>query len=504
MNALLCIVPLKRDALSTVTNSHYHCACPVTYDAPLQTRQTPTRVVLPSAFANGNTDDHCSCPSAPTAPPNRPGGTCLQAVTALQTALPNGYHTLHCPETGGTAVLNQAALDFWQTFRSPQTPQKAAAQLALSAHEAHTACEQLWQAGLLRTAGQDAVCYGSEHGLVAWLHLTEQCTLACTYCYAPRHAHNMEERTGLDAIERLFAIARQHGYSEIWLKYAGGEPLLRFDLLRTMQTRALQLAEAHGILLHSTVLTNGTALTPPIAAALRTLNVGLGLSLDGLDEAQETQRPLPGGSSTRAALRSLEIARAQGLHPHLNITVTAQSVPGLAALLRFALEQGLTFHLNFYRPTADPHPELDLNQHAPQVLDGLHAALAVIEQALPPWSLLNGLLDLANFTVPHAQACGRGRNYLVIGPQGEVSNCQMHMQEPVSTIWATDPLAELRNTESPTDLRPECAACPWRYACAGGCPHLAGAHCALYKALFPELLRLEGLRLLQYAAPTIQ
>jgi uncharacterized protein len=75
----------------------------------------------------------------------------------------------------------------------------------------------------------------------------------------------------------------------------------------------------------------------------------------------------------------------------------------------------------------------------------------------------------------------------------------MHMQEPISNIWAEDPLAKLRSVSNPAALRPECEACPWRYACAGGCPHLNGAHCTLYKALFPELLRLEGLRLLQYS-----
>lgn len=497
MKSHLYIVSLNQGASLTVSGDD--CACPVAYSRQQHTQQATVQTVLPTALTNSSTDDHCACPSAPSALLNRPNGAWLQTVPALDTALPGSYRTLHCPETGGTAVLNKAALQFWQAFRTPQTPEQAAAQLALSQGEAHNACMQLWQAGLLRPA-EATVCYASERGLLAWLHLTDDCTLACTYCYAPRHARQMDERTGLTAIERLFNTAQRYAYPEVWLKYAGGEPLLRFDLLRTMQTHARQLAATHGIRLHSTVLTNGTALTPAMAASLRALDVGVGLSLDGLDEAQEAQRPLhSGASSIRAALRALEIARAEGLHPHLNITVTAQSAPGLANLLRFALEQGLTFHLNFYRPATEPHPELDLNQHPDEVLDGLRAALAVIEQNLPPWSLLNGLLDLANFTAPHARPCGSGHNYLVIGPQGQISRCQMQMQETVSNISAADPLAELRSLSTPAALRPECEACPWRYACAGGCPHLAGAHCTLYKALFPELLRLEGLRVLQYS-----
>ncbi len=48
---------------------------------------------------------------------------------------------------------------------------------------------------------------------------------------------------------------------------------------------------------------------------------------------------------------------------------------------------------------------------------------------------------------------------------------------------------------------------PVRYICAGGCPLLAQRHqgtpaapspyCAVYRAVLPDLLRLEGLRMMQ-------
>jgi uncharacterized protein len=53
-----------------------------------------------------------------------------------------------------------------------------------------------------------------------------------------------------------------------------------------------------------------------------------------------------------------------------------------------------------------------------------------------------------------------------------------------------------------------CKTCEWKNWCAGGCPlatHRAtgrydvkSPNCNIYKALFPEALRLEGLRLLKY------
>jgi uncharacterized protein len=58
-----------------------------------------------------------------------------------------------------------------------------------------------------------------------------------------------------------------------------------------------------------------------------------------------------------------------------------------------------------------------------------------------------------------------------------------------------------------------CRTCDWRYWCTGGCPLLTyratgrsdikSPNCNIYKALFPEALRLEALRLLKYETPII-
>jgi uncharacterized protein len=58
------------------------------------------------------------------------------------------------------------------------------------------------------------------------------------------------------------------------------------------------------------------------------------------------------------------------------------------------------------------------------------------------------------------------------------------------------------------DEKEGCRTCNWRYWCAGGCAVLTyrltgrndirSPNCGIYKALFPEALRLEALRLLKY------
>lgn len=129
----------------------------------------------------------------------------------------------------------------------------------------------------------------------------------------------------------------------------------------------------------------------------------------------------------------------------------------------------------------------------------------------PRYSLLSTLLDRTNLGVSHRQTCGVGENYLVFDQSGNVAMCQMLIDQPVTTADAPDPLARLRADQSgvrnlPVEEKEGCRCCGWRYWCAGGCPvatyRAAGRYdvrspnCRIYKALYPDLLRLEGLRLL--------
>ncbi len=108
--------------------------------------------------------------------------------------------------------------------------------------------------------------------------------------------------------------------------------------------------------------------------------------------------------------------------------------------------------------------------------------------------------------------CGAGQSYLVIDHHGRVAKCHMEIENPVTDIFAADPLAILRSDAIHLqNIRVEekegCRDCTWRYWCAGGCPLLTyrttgrydvkSPYCRVYKAIYPRLFRLEGLRLLK-------
>ena len=137
---------------------------------------------------------------------------------------------------------------------------------------------------------------------------------------------------------------------------------------------------------------------------------------------------------------------------------------------------------------------------------------------LPRRRIVDALIDKGSMRAPHHYTCGIGRNYLVINQRGEVAKCQMDIGRTVTTIQADDPLQEIRSDRSgvqaiDVDHKEGCRTCTWRYWCTGGCPlhtfratgrnDIKSPNCNIYQALFPEVLRLEALRLQRYVPPVI-
>ncbi len=353
------------------------------------------------------------------------------------------------------------------------------------------------------------------HTLAAWLHITDRCNLRCTYCYLPHDRVDMSIETGIAAIEATFRSAVTHGYQEVKLKYAGGEPLLRFPLITTLHQHAQTLADKHGLSLDGVILSNGTLLKPETLQKMKSLALRLMLSLDGLNTFHDSQRPFADGhGSVEYVTHAVKLAIAYGIVPDISVTVTSHNVRGIPQVVAWILEHDLPFSLNFYRDNELSVSQANLQLQEEQIIEGMLAAYKVIESNLPRQSLLASLADRANLAIPHMRTCGVGHSYLVFDYQGGVNKCQMQIGNSVTNVYDHDPLRSIRLDlkgiiNLPVDEKEGCRDCEWKYWCAGGCPlhtyratgryDVKSPNCNIYKALYPEIIRLEGLRLLKYA-----
>jgi uncharacterized protein len=107
-----------------------------------------------------------------------------------------------------------------------------------------------------------------------------------------------------------------------------------------------------------------------------------------------------------------------------------------------------------------------------------------------------------------------GQDYIVIDQHGRVAKCHMEIERTLGDVFSADPLTLVRQDRTSAlnllvEEKEGCRDCTWRYWCSGGCSvatfratgryDVKSPNCNIYKAVYPDALRLEGLRLLRYA-----
>lgn len=349
--------------------------------------------------------------------------------------------------------------------------------------------------------------------LSAWLHVTNECNLRCDYCYVRKTDEDMPEDVGEAAVDALFRSAFRFKFSKIKLKFAGGEATLNLKRVIAIHQYARRRSLETGIEVEATVLSNGVSIGPRAIEAFERDGMSVSISLDGIGGVHDAQRKFKNGAgSFRHVDRAIEKLIARGIRPFISITLSGRNAAGLADVVRYAHARDLPFNINFFRDNECARPFADLRLDEDRIIIAVREAFSVLEADLSERSLLGTLVDRAQFDQPHDKVCGVGDSYLVIDHKGNVAKCQMEIERPVTTVWSEDPLGLIRADQIgirnlSVEEKEGCRECEWRYWCAGGCPaatfratgryDVKSPNCRIYKALYPEMLRLEGLRLLK-------
>jgi MoaA/NifB/PqqE/SkfB family radical SAM enzyme len=163
---------------------------------------------------------------------------------------------------------------------------------------------------------------------VLHLHPTRRCNLACLHCYSdsgPSARDALAISIALHAVEN----AARLGYT--MLSVSGGEPLMYPGLWALLD-------EAHRAGMTRAVVTNGAALTVPIAARLRDAADVVAVSLDGVPERHNELRNHPAAFARME--QGLATLRGQHVRFKLLCSVTADSLGDLEWAAAFAAREG--------------------------------------------------------------------------------------------------------------------------------------------------------------------
>ncbi len=383
-----------------------------------------------------------------------------------------------------------------------------------------------------------------------WVHVTNACNLDCPYCYIEKDGRSLSDDTARALQSSLLATVREDGVRAVHLRFAGGEPLLRFGFIRTFfeETRALLARE--GATLTAAVLTNGTTVPDDAARWMRDHDVSVSVSIDGVGAAQDTMRPaLGGGGSFDDLQRGLDAFVAAGLRPYALVTVSADNLDGIPALTDWLLGREMGFRYSLVRDLDGGDALLDARlpgwrpgaglvklrrasrpspAEAPMLEgDALARVLRVfgecydrIERAMPvrpSFRRTHRFCDL-QWRQPIGRACAAGERSLAVSHDGRLSPCQagLHREgsaalEPDTALlrMAPEVMGATFQKRSPNDT---CDACRFKHSCAGGCPlllhrrdgHVDGRspYCEVFRFVLPRILRIAARELLEESRAT--
>lgn len=402
----------------------------------------------------------------------------------------------------GPVVLNDEALEIYKHFKKDSR---------LAEHQQYI--EEMFSLGLLWDKNLASDMPKNET-LTAWIHASNTCNLACTYCYVDKTENDhLDIAVGIEIIRSVFDSAIHHGYQKVKLKYAGGESTLNFEVVKKLNTLAIGLADENNINLDSVLLTNGIALNKSMLEELQIQRMRVSISLDGIGEENDKNRIFFNGKGSFDYIeKALDRLQTASIPTSVTITVSGRNASSLPDTVEYLLDRKLPFMINFYRENDLSANFFNLNYDDQVLIDGLKDAFKIIKRKLPSYSLLNTLSNLAKLEKPHMKPCGVGDSYIAFDHNGNLSKCHMTLDSRIPDVDKQDPLTRvkmyptvgLQNVN--VDDKEECKSCQWKYWCAGGCGLLTyretgrydmkSPNCNIYKAIFPEILKLEGYRLI--------
>lgn len=454
----------------------------------------------------------CACVSFGV---RNPCGTGEQAILGFEKIasverilLDLSYCLLFNPLLGsGVTVLDAEALTFLDGLPS---------RLRISQVDEKTrdVLSHLVTAGILKPTDTRVTsgCEASRE-LTVFLSVTDACNIACDYCYINERYGCITDQVGRKSVDTIVDMASLHGYDSVKLKFAGGEPTLVLSQVLALHDYAVTYGMNRGVKVHSMLLSNGVHFEDAMIAEIRARDIRVAISLDGLGQFHNTQRKFPDGSGTFAYVdRTIEKLIATRITPIINITISNRNAAGLADITQYVVDRKLPFSYNFFRenPRTTNFPDLEVQNE--RLVHALLKAFEVVAASPPDHSFPLVMVDCCFMAYPHHQACSAGDSYFAIDPRGNIAKCPMLLGSPVTHIYADDPLSDLQNDQTTLQQldvknKEECRECKWRYWCAGGCPLLTyrtterydtkSPYCEVYKAVFPELLRLEGIRIMK-------
>lgn len=318
------------------------------------------------------------------------------------------------------------------------------------------------------------------------LAIAQKCNLGCTYCYASQGdfggpSKNMSLATALKSVELLINGAAPG--DRVHLTFLGGEPLANRAGLREATEHAARLAAERGVKIGYALTTNGTLLTEADGEFFEKHGFAVTISLDGLREQHDRQRPFKDGRGSfdqiMDRVKPLLVMQRQ-MQVSVRATVTPDNLQLREGLDHFL---ALGFHSVGFSPllrSSNNQGELGADELAAMleamVECGLEFEKRVASgQRYAFTNVVNAMRELHKGT-HRPYPCGAGAGYLGVSADGQLAACHRFVGDEAGAMGDLENGIDRTKqniwlAERHVHRQSPCNGCWARYQCAGGCHH---------------------------------
>lgn len=313
------------------------------------------------------------------------------------------------------------------------------------------------------------------------ISLTENCNLACKYCFVNKI---MDEKNNMS--QELFSdimtwFIKQNAGKKPLVQYFGGEPLLKFDLIKLGNEMLIE-AKKKGIIEEygQEIVTNGTLLSNDMASYLAENDFYISFSLDGTKEFNDKNRIFHDGrGSFNDVINGINIYKKYCKNLSVLITPNNDNIEYFGTIIPYFVEElGITeIAINTPQPYKQGW-EISGDKLARAIQETwLYCNKHVVRYNTPA----NNILFLINNKIPQTFSCmnltyGQQENTwgIYINSKGRASKCMVECDPRCSCDFYNF----IKNNTVPQDfiewhfknpMHDVCTKCPGFNICGGPC-----------------------------------
>jgi len=318
--------------------------------------------------------------------------------------------------------------------------------------------------------------------------VTSSCNLGCSYCYFDKpskvsHALMIMSRETLERVVQQVLSLNTKRVRFIW---HGGEPLLAN---REFYENAIEFQDKYrhdGQEIKNSLQTNATLITPEWSTFFKNNKFSIGISIDGPQFVQDSQRQMRTGKGTFARVwKGIEYLREKDIRFGALAVITKSSAPYVNQIFEFFRNSSIKY-LDFlpcvdFNPITRQFTELSITptEYADFMISLFDLWFKLDDPSLQIRyfaDTMTGILGGRALTCKFSGLCSQ---YLAISTQGDIYHCDKFIDkmDNFGNILETDLQQALNSDNYQAYIRQinapknECLDCEWEKICGGGCSY---------------------------------